>query len=428
MKRADKPIISDKAGYWDKRCEMLSSFLWLPAKKVLDNMPQSTANLESSDILNNSWFFSQIYSLPYSSHHSRENLFTQNITRTKKIRIYPNSKQREILNNWFKAARYVYNKTLEYINEGNKADWLNIKSKLINDLPEWTKVTPYQIKAVAVRDACINSMLSAKTKSTARFKARNDAKQSIFVPRTSATKRGIYTRFLGVMDYAEDMPEIKGDCRLLLDCGRWFVSVPVDVETEFLRTNDRAVSLDPGVRNFVTFYSLDSCGKIGNGAFSRIYSLCDYLDELNGKMKETNHKKRYSMKKAAQRLTWKIRNLLEEMNNKTALFLVRNFDVIVIPEIREDFADEFKSISMKEFLRKAHKDFLEHLRDKAKQYGSKVVIQDEEFTSQICSWNGEKKRAGKFIKDKEITLDRDYNGARGIFLRAMRESAILKPI
>ena len=415
--------------YWDKRCEVLSSFLWLPAKKVLDNMSASTANLESSHILNDTWFDSQTYSLPYSSSHNTEiQTPTSEVLRSRKIRIYPNAKQRDILKLWMKTARYVYNEAAEYISQGNKPDWLMIKSWLVKDLPAWTESTPYQVKAIAIRDACISSKLAAKTDSTAKFRARHSARQTIFVPRASATKRGVYTRFLGRMDFAEDMPTPEGDCRVVLDCGRWFVSVPVKVR-QLSEAFGRTVSLDPGIRNFMTFYSLDSCGKLGAGAFSRIYSLCSYLDDLNARMSATNHRQRYRMKKAADRLRWKIRNLVEELQHKTALFLVRNFDVIALPELRADFADGMKSTSLREILSSAHSGFREYLRAKAGEYGTKIITQDEEWTSQVCSWSGEVREPGKFIRDsKGTTLDRDYNGARGIFLRALRESAIIPPV
>lgn len=411
------------SGYWDERCEVLSSFLWLPAKNVLDNLPHSAANLKGYNVLNDTWFDSQVFSLPYSSHHKNTNPEESTAIRSRKIRMYPDAKQREILRLWMRSARHVYNKALEYFSQGSKPDWLAVKSWMLKDLPAWMDNVPYQVKAIAVRDACMNFTQSGKT-GTARFRARNSAKQTIFVPKASATKRGIYTRFLGRMDFAEDMPTPEGDCRVILDCGRWFVSVPAKVSAS-LEHSGRIAALDPGIRSFVTFYSLDSCGKLGAGAFSRIYSLCKYLDDLSERMKPVSHRQRYRMRKAAERLRWKIRNLVEEMQHKTAIFLVKNFDVIALPEFR---AVDFGTGSMREILGSAHEDFREYLKAKAAEYGARVVTQNEEWTTQTCSWSGEVRQAGKWIRDGEITLDRDYNGARGIFLRALRESAIPAPV
>ncbi len=48
---------------------------------------------------------------------------------------------------------------------------------------------------------------------------------------------------------------------------------------------------------------------------------------------------------------------------------------------------------------------------------------DEAYTSKTASWTGEMKNIGgaKFITSGGITVERDINGARGIFLRALTD-------
>lgn len=405
--------------YWDTKCEALSQFLWLPSKKVLNTIGESSENLVNHSSLKATWFDSEMHSLPYAPRISRQRTSPET-QRSRKIRIYPDSKQKEILRHWMNAARHVYNLATEYIAKDGKTDWLAVKAIILQHLPSWMEDVPYQIKAIAVRDACMTFRNTGKP----RFRARGSAKQTIFVPKASVSRRGVYTRYLGRMDYAENLPEISGDCRVILDDGRWFVLVPVSVKADSCPAG-RAVSIDPGFRSFITFYGLDSCGKIGKGAFSRIRSLCGYLDDLNFRMSSANHRQRYKMRKAADRLRWKIRDLVEELQHKAALFLVRNFEVIALPEFR---AEDFGEGTLREVAGNAHAGFADILRAKADEYGAKVISQDEAGTSQVCSWNGEAKSAGRFIRDGDITLDRDYNGARGIFLRALRESAIPAPV
>ena len=359
--------------------------------------------------INNSWFESECHYLPFNAACKI----------TQKIRIYPDSRQQDILNQWLGTSRYVYNRTLEIISRGNNTDWLEIKRSLLQDLPEWAQNVPSQIKSTAVHDAYMTSHNDG-----ANFRARRDAKQTLEIPKSSVSNRGIYTHFLGEMTHSEEIPAPEGNCKLTYESGKWFICVPVKISIASDKQG-RAVSLDPGIRNFITFYSLDSCGKIGRNAFSKIYSLCIYLDDLNLRMSQANHRQRVKMKRAAERLYWRIINLTDELTRKTALFIVKNFDVIALPDFRPDLTEKFYSRTVREVIKRAHMGFHVFIRIKAEQYGRKIIAQNEDWTSQTCSWNGEIKSPGKkFIRDGNITLDRDYNGARGIFLRALRESAI----
>ena len=76
-------------------------------------------------------------------------------TKSRRIRLYPNRQQRQTLKLWLDAARWCYNQTIAYLRQpGTKANWKNIKTAIINSAPERLKAAPYQVKSVAVRDAC----------------------------------------------------------------------------------------------------------------------------------------------------------------------------------------------------------------------------------------------------------------------------------
>ena len=67
--------------------------------------------------------------------------------------------------------------------------------------------------------------------------------------------------------------------------------------------------------------------------------------------------------------------------------------------------------------------FRQFLTWKAWQNGKAVVVVNEAYTSKTCSWSGEIVQnlgGAKVIRGSDgIRLDRDVNGARGIFLRAL---------
>jgi len=59
-----------------------------------------------------------------------------------------------------------------------KANWQAIKTGILNDLPDWCKSVPYQIKSIAIKDAC-KAVSNAKKKykngrgiSRCRFRSR----------------------------------------------------------------------------------------------------------------------------------------------------------------------------------------------------------------------------------------------------------------
>ena len=66
---------------------------------------------------------------------------------------------------------------------------------------------------------------------------------------------------------------------------------------------------------------------------------------------------------------------------------------------------------------------------KAEEIGKQVFIVSEAYTSKTCSWCGwiNRKLGGKKIfkcRRCNLCLDRDINGARGIFLRALLDEAV----
>jgi len=114
------------------------------------------------------------------------------VTKSRKILIHLSPDQRRLVRKWFGVARYVFNKTIELLRDGDvKANWKAIKTGLLNDLPEWAKEVPYQIKSIAVKDAC-TAVGSAKKKYNStgkiqqvRFRSRKNLIQSCYIPKTA---------------------------------------------------------------------------------------------------------------------------------------------------------------------------------------------------------------------------------------------------
>ena len=197
-----------------------------------------------------------------------------------------------------------------------------------------------------------------------------------------------------------------------------------------VENQNRIVALDPGVRNFLTLFSENSFGWIGSGDIARIQRLCYHLDDLISRLTKAKSKTKQRMKKAANRLRLKIRNLVDELQHKTALFLVKNFDVILLPTFEVSQMTiksnrKLRSKSVRQMLTWAHYRFEQFLKHKAAEYNKVVLDVSEAYTSKTVSWTGEilNNLGGKKVVTggDGFRLDRDLNRARGILIKSVVE-------
>lgn len=194
-------------------------------------------------------------------------------------------------------------------------------------------------------------------------------------------------------------------------------------------------ALDPGVRTFMTFISEASYGYLGNDSNLQIQKLCFKLDKLISKMSSSSSAQKKRFKKATDRLKSRIQHMVKELHHKTAKFLVDHFDVILLPSFESSkmvskSRHKIRSKTVRQMLTLSHYQFKKHLEWKAWEC-SKVALTNinEAYTSKTVSWTGEIKKIGgsRVIKDKDGRyMNRDLNGARGIFLRALVDTPWLR--
>lgn len=354
----------------------------------------------------------------------------------KKIRVYPKTKeQQKILDELCGASRYYFNKTVEHLKKPNtKANRFAIQKDLLADVPEWAEKVPYKVKQMAIEDACI-AVRNAKKKSKASgeinkvsFRNKKKKNDSFYVPKGSVKETGIFPKLLKELKVTEEVGSVDFDCRLVHQDGRYFLCVPYQKQIKVPDSQRKPfISLDPGVRTFLTGFTFDGFCEIGSGDFQKIFRLLYRLDELISK-RSKGSKKRWN--KPISNLKFRIRNLITEIHQKTANILVRCFDNIIIPDFSaSQMVTKLRSKTCRAMLGWAHSKFRELLKYKAKEYSANIVIQNEAYTSKTCSFCGKIHNIGskKVLKcGCGITIDRDWNGARGIFLRAMLDQPELK--
>lgn len=438
--------------YWTDLCLEISSNLLLPTKTDLQDLDSTLFDTWLSTTVGQSWFSTNliiahrknsftIFSPSLQSLVQESMGLDDTVRKSKKIRIYPTKQQQKKLDKWFGVSRFVFNQTVEYLRQpGTKANWKGIKGEILNSLPDFCADVPYQIKSIAIKDAC-TAVKSAKKKyangdgiQKVSFRSRKNPVQSCYIPKSAVKTQGIYYTMLGSLRYGEDLPHEFGDCRLSCRYGKYYLCVPHESPRHVTENQGRVVALDPGVRTFLTFFSEDSFGWLGDGANMIIQKMCYRLDDLISRMSKASAKKKKSMKIAADRLRGKIIAKVDELHKKCARFLCDNFDVILLPtfetkQMSSKAKRRIRSKSVRQMLSLSHYRFKQFLKHKAFETGKMVLDVCEAYTSKTVSWTGEivnNLGGSKTIKSQDgRSMDRDLNGARGIFLRSVVDTPLL---
>jgi putative transposase len=317
-----------------------------------------------------------------------------------------------------------------------------LRDTVLASLPERFSQAPYLVKAGGAIDYCLARSNAAKKhrdtgeRQEVGWRSRKNPSQSCRIKPESVTKDGIYPRIAGPQVQSEYYKPI-AECIFKRKNGRYTLHALIqDVWACETQASGAVVAIDPGIRTFLAWYAGDSCGKIGEQDFNRIFRLCKNLDGLISKQASSrNHRERRALKKAAARLRNRIGDLVAELHRKAALFFASNFDVILLPtfETKQMTERAMRRISSKQarsMLTFSHFRFKQYIKHKALQHGKTVVDVNEAYTSKTISWTGEVKQIGtaRHISSgrgpEKVVVDRDYNGARGIMLRALRASSL----
>ena len=353
---------------------------------------------------------------------------------------------------WFDAARWCYNETVAYLRQPEtKANWKKVKTAIIDATPERLKAAPYQVRSIAIRDACravsrckkANKELAQAKRRGERldepfaevgFRSRKHPKQGCYIPWRSIKTTGIYTSMLGSLRMAEQLPVNHGDGRLSFHNGQYHLAVPFKAERRESETQARVVAIDPGIRSFITWFSETDAGQIGKHDFGRIQRLGHHLDQLLSKTAKAGSRRKRNLRKAAERMRVRITNLMDELHHQAARFLVDNFDLILLPtfetrEMAQRGKRKISSKSVRSMMTFAHYRFQQFLLWKAWETGKQVLLVNEAYTSKTCSWSGEiiaNLGGRRWIQGSDgVRVERDINGARGTFLRALVDTPSL---
>ena len=370
--------------------------------------------------------------------------FTQ--IKTRRIRIYPTKEQRTLLRRWFGVQRMVYNQAIQHYNDKDfdVRHWMKLYPIVFSELDmDYVKEVPAIIKVIAVKDAYTSWRTNCKKAKKSgspfslKFKSRKDKVQSCGIPKTAVSAIGIYHTKSGRMKFSETdwfaNSEIS-DSRLICDHGRWFVSIPKKITTQqTFETQGGAVAVDPGIRNFGTYFSTDGrFGWVGQRAFERVLKLNLRIDKIKSIIATTEDKLyKFRLKRAIDRMYHKIQDLVDELHWKFINFLTKEFSVVIFPpfnvsEMSKVSNRKIRKVVVRSMMSLRFHEFKERLKNKCKERHVLFIEQNEAWTSKTNSFNGEVMEnlgSKEFFNYQGMRINRDVNGSRNILLRAMRDSS-----
>ena len=445
--------------FWNKQCQEKSQKWWLPTKTDYVGSDLNCLKTSLPTIMSNSLFTIEQKTNPHKKNlqttlfpsfmfspvkNMEKEDINEEMIRAKKIRLYPNVEQKEILRKWMGTTRYVYNKTLSHVkSEDLPINFFSLRNKFViakdnPEVEEWETFTPKDVRAGAVKDmvtaykaAFTNLRKGNITKFRLAFRSRKRGTQAITIPKSAikikddelfiyGTKIKDSIKIGGKKKEMRWLDEVACDCKLSLKNGCWYLFVPVKMNRKKNVKGEKTIAFDPGVRTFMTGYSQDEVIKFQHNR-RRLDTLRKKLDILRSlREKKILKKGRFNRKweKQSRKMGW----LVDEFQFKTISFLKnRYYDNILLPSFEtQDMAGKSNNRFLnREMMQLKHYQFQCRMKD---AFGDKVVICTEEYTSKTCGKCGSlhpNLGSNDVFKCSscDLIIDRDINGARNILLK-----------
>jgi len=378
----------------------------------------------------------------------------QTVTIQKQYRLKLDDQQKIIIQKWMRECIKLYNYCVnKYNNQGeNDENYLDfscytkIKKRIFDDIyKDKNKDAPFDMLTDEVRSFCSN-LKSAKENNkqghnkhfTMKEKNINELKTlSIMIPKASITKVGIFPRFLGKikgMHMNSINYEKVCDSRLVYSCKtkEYVLKAVMKKKRKIVNEREKIVGLDPGVNMFLAFHGVETYGFIGKYVHVMINKNIKKIRELEEAIRTKKNKKTGDKIKRIKNLKTKIdklwnktKNIIKEIHNKSALFLCKNYEKILIPEFQTQNMlqkDSLNGETKDAMTLLSHYKFRQHLIQKSIEYGCKVETVTEEYTSQTCTKCGEMSK-NYVNREKRCNcgykINRDINGARNVLLKIL---------
>jgi putative transposase len=363
------------------------------------------------------------------------------ITRSYRIRSYPNGAQRRLRDRWFGAYRWLWNTALEIRTEAYRQCGLKLTGNDISrwltqwkrtEGHEWLKVVPATclIRCLRDQDAAFRNFFAGRAQYP-KFKRKGSAGSLRFQDAGMAWKRGILALpKLGVLKLAESLPSVDRPdlVTLTLDAaGRYFVSFCAEVEKAppSLSCRAPAVGVDLGLKHLAT---LSTGEKIDNP--KHYQARLRYLRQQQRCLarRQNGSRRREQQKLRVARAHAKVKQARQYALHDLTTRLIQDYDLIFIEDLnvkalsRGRNARSIQDASFGEIRRQL--TYKSEWRDKIliavdRWYASSKTCSNcrhllDELRLDVRYWTCPKCK---------VTHDRDINAARNLLMEGLRQLA-----
>ena len=357
-----------------------------------------------------------------------------------RIRAYPTSAQRRVLDRWFGSVRWLWNTTLAIRSEGYRlADlrvsgvglsrWLTLWKKTPGH--EWLAEIPATCFTQCLRDQDrAFSNFFAKRAKYPRFRRRQTSGALRFQGASSAGWQAHELRVpkLGRIKLAEELPEVDQPDLVAVTrdaCGCYHVSFAAEVEITALPATGQAIGVDLGLSSLAT---LSTGQKLPN---PKRYAHClRYLRRQQRWLsrRQPGSRRRERQRQRVARAHARARDQRQAAIHPFTTKLVREFDVIGIEDL--NVRGMARGLHPQGIHDAAFGELRRQLTYKAQWYGKTVVVVDRFYpSSKRCSG------CGHALEHLDLRTrawccpacgahhDRDHNAAKNLLAQSLRQLA-----
>jgi putative transposase len=363
------------------------------------------------------------------------------ITRSYRIRTYPNGAQRRLRNSWFGAYRWLWNTALEIRTAAYRECGLNLTGNDISrwltqwkrtEGHEWLKLVPSTCLTQCLRDqdAAFRNFFAGRARYP-KFKRKDSAGSMRFQDAGTGWNRGILSLpKLGALKLAESLPSVDRPdlVTLTMDAtGRYFASFCAEVEKDPLPLYGRApaVGVDLGLHRLAT---LSTGEKIENPRHyqARLRYLRQQQRCLSRRQKGSRRREKQKLRVA--RAHAKVSQARQYALHDLTTRLTREYDLIFIEDLN------VKALSRGRNARSIHDASFGEIRRQLtykSEWRDKILIVVDRWypSSKTCS------KCRHVLDELRLDVrywtcpkcktchDRDINAARNLLMEGLRQLA-----